>query len=669
MTALSPWQPSARAQVITRRTYSRPLENGGFETWEQTVDRVISHQRWLWERALGDRPLNADQHEELAGLKHLFMERLALPSGRSLWLGGTDIARRRESSMFNCSNSRVATIHDIVDVLWLLLQGCGVGFEPVIGGLNGFTRPAEVEVIRSQRHLLVQQRGRDANSETYQDGVWRLTVGDSAEAWAKAVGKLFAQKKPFTKIVLDFSQIRPAGYRLKGYGWISSGDEMLAAAMEAICGIMNRQAGKLLSRIDILDCVNWLGTVLSSRRSAQIAIVPYGDPEWRSFATAKKDHWLGNKQRAQSNNSLMFYDHPGHSALTELFDMMQDAGGSEPGMINAQAALKRAPWFKGVNPCGEIMLPDKGFCNLVETNLSRFNGRPDALKRTQYLMGRANYRATCVNLDDGILQRSWHENNEFLRLCGIGVTGVVQWEGQHSKHRWQALREAGVAGANSMADELCLPRAKAVTTVKPSGTLSKVMDSSGEGLHKPLGRYIFNNVRFSTHDPFVEDLQAAGYRTFADPYASDGVLVSFPVEASGVEFSDVAGREVNQESALTQLNRYKKVMDGYVDHNASVTISYDPSEVKGIVDWMDRHWDSYVGVSFLYRNDATKTAADLGYPYLPQEVVTAEAFHAYTATLRPLGAGVEAPQLLSKESDAELSIDSGECATGGCPVR
>jgi ribonucleoside-triphosphate reductase len=217
----------------------------------------------------------------------------------------------------------------------------------------------------------------------------------------------------------------------------------------------------------------------------------------------------------------------------------------------------------------------------------------------------------------------------------------------------------------SMADELGLPRSKAVTTIKPSGTLSKVMDTT-EGIHMPMGKYIFNNVRFGKHDPMVKQLKKAHYRVFNDPTSLDAVLVTFPVAYEGVQFTEVNGVEVNLESALEQLERYKRVMENYVDHNCSITVSYDLDEVPAIVDWLLENWDTYVGVSFIYRNDPTKTAKDLGYLYLPQEVVTKEVYDEYVKGLLPLTFAASG----AKEVDHDWEIDTGEeCAGGVCPIR
>lgn len=672
--------PSTRASVITRRTYNRPLDDSGdfFETWGQTVDRVIDHQRWLWERQI-ERELSPKEEAELAELKGLMMSRKALTSGRTLWLGGTDVAKVREASQFNCSFTNAETVYDAVDCLWLLLQGCGVGFSPIRGTLNGFSRPIkDIRVIKSVR---TEKGGDEFNKEFWDvdSKTWTISVGDSAEAWAKSIGKLLAGKFPAETLVLDFSEIRPAGERLKGYGWISSGDGAIAKAFTAIARIMSRRAGSLLTAIDILDILNHLGTVLSSRRSAEIALLNADDPEWREFATAKKEYWAcktcgshntrqgvcldcgdtnTNDHRQQSNNSLVFYSKPSREKLQEIFDLIVASGGSEPGFINGEAALKRAPWFKGCNPCVEILLGNKSFCNLTEVDIGKFIGDSAGLRRAIQLAARANYRQTCVNLKDGVLQEAWHLNNEFLRLCGVGMTGIAR-RGDLSAYDYSELERFATSAAYGMADEFGTAHPKNVTCVKPSGTLSKIMDTT-EGVHKPLGRYIFNNVNFSRFDPVVPKMREAGYNVFNHPSDPDGVLVTFPVAWDDVAFTNVNGVEVNIESAVTQLERYKLLQNNWTQQNTSVTISYDVSEIKSIIDWLLENWDLYVGVSFIYRTDPTKTAADLGYLYLPQEVVTKEVYDEYVAKLFPVNVD---------ESNSFEEIKDQECPSGVCPTK
>jgi ribonucleoside-triphosphate reductase len=313
----------------------------------------------------------------------------------------------------------------------------------------------------------------------------------------------------------------------------------------------------------------------------------------------------------------------------------------------------------------EILLGDKSFCNLCTTDLGKFNGRTGDLHRAIYLIARANYRQTCVNLDDGILQRTWHELNEFLRLTGVSLTGFVRWEHQHNAEELRKLRDMAQLGVDSMADELGLPRSKAVQAQKPEGTGSKIMDTT-EGGHKPPGKYIFNKIRFSAFDPVVNLLKEANYDVMVDPYDSTGVLITFPVAFKDVEFEEVElsdGRivEINTESAVDQLDRYKFIMDNYIpNHNASNTISYSPEEVPAMIAWLYENWDSYVGVSFLYRSDPTKTARDLGYPYLPQQVVTKEEHDEYVSKLSPVDIN---------RGNSHDTVETEGCVGGVCPVR
>ena len=660
-----------RAEVVVRRTYARPKDDGTFETWTDTCDRVIDHQAWLWTRAIGlnTKGIKQAPAKELVQFRQLMLDKKVTTSGRTLWLGGTNIAKTRESSQFNCSFTKVETVYDVVDILWLLLQGCGVGFSPTIGTLNGFFRPIpKITVINSTKTVDENGdfvRGDENNLETFEDGIWTIKVGDSAEAWAKSIGKLMAGKHAASELVLDFSNIRPSGIRLKGYGWISSGDVAITKAYTKIAHILNKRAGQLLTKMDILDVVNWLGTVLSSRRSAQIALFEYGEPEWKEFATAKKEWWLtGNEQRVQSNNSLMFYTKPSKKELKAIFGLMEEAGGSEPGFVNAETALKRAPWFNGSNPCCEILLGNKNFCNLMEVDIAKFRGDLAGLLEAIRLAARANYRQTCVDLRDGILQEAWHLNNEFLRLCGVGLTGIARRD-DLSAYDYEQMKLAAVNGAYSMADELGLQRPKNVTTVKPSGTLSKVM-STTEGVHKPLGKYIFNNINFGKHDPLIAILGEAGYNVFTNPADPEGVLVTFPVSWEDVEFTKVQTDhgevEINLETAIEQLERYKKIQVHYCQQNVSNTISYSPDEVPDIIDWLRNNWDIYVGVSFLYRADPSKTAEDLGYLYLPQEVVTKEKYDEYISRLLPV-------VFEETNRDGNLEIESQECESGACPVK
>jgi len=610
--------------------------------------------------------LNTNQEFELEELRETMLERKALPSGRTLWLGGTKIAKRREASQFNCAHLNVETVYDVVDALWLLLQGTGIGGTPKVGTLTGFRKPIKnIKVIRSTR---TGKGGRSSNEESFLNGVWTISIGDSAEAWAKSIGKVLAGKYPAHTLILDFSEIRPAGERLAGYGWISSGDGPISKAYPAIASILNKRAGGLLSKLDIVEVLNHLGTVLSSRRSAEIMLIEYGSDEWLEFAKFKeKCYEEGYQHRQQSNNSLVFYQKPSKVELIEIFDKMIAAGGSEPGFINGQTAKRRAPWFAGINPCAEILLGNKSFCNLVEIDVAKFIGNSADLHRVATLVARANYRQTVVDFRDGILQEAWHLNNEFLRLCGTGVTGIAQRDDM-TEYDWKDLRYSAVTAARGMSTELGLEHPKNVTTVKPSGTLSKIMDTT-EGIHKPPGKYLFNWVNFNELDPLVQKLKDAKYKWLVNPTDSTGVLVCLPVKFENVDFTtkivtrsdgSTEELEVTDECAITQLERYRKIQTHYCDQNVSNTIYYTPNEKEKIVDWLLQHWDVYVGVSFLFKNDPTVSAKDLGFNYLPQEYVTKTKYENYIKEILPVN---------FNNTDSFEELEEDECAGGVCPVK
>lgn len=695
---------SLRAKLIERRTYLRPIEGAldVFETPEQAVDRQIEHQRYLWTNAKrqkfkylkveaeeavrkGDGALagdlynqyrravrlNVSENAELEELRALIKTRKVSLSGRVKWMAGTAVIKERPASAFNCSFTDVRIPADLVDVFWLLLQGCGVGFKPKPGLLQGFGKKMEIEIIPSTR---TEKGGREKTIETFDGKTWKISFGDSAKGWAKGVGKLVGAKFMAEKLVLDLSELRPGGLRLAGYGWISSGWEPFAAGLKIICDVLNNRIGQTLTAIDIGDIVNALGTVLSSRRSAQIWLMEDDAEELEDFIVSKNRdaHGAileGRFWREQSNNSIAFNHRPSKEKLNRLLRNVLKGG--EPGLYNLAAARKGAPWVEGTNPCGEIKLPSKGFCNLVQVVWSRFNGDFAGLTRATYIMARANYRQTLVDMRDGVLQLQWNDNNRLLRLCGVSPTGIVGSDVEFDDEKQGLLRYWAINGANDMADEVGQNRPALVTQVQPAGTSSKVLGEVGdevqEGAHVSPSRFFLNNVNFSRHDPIVAKAKAAGYIVEPNPSQPESVLVSIPVafpSSSAYQKVTLANGEVAEvsfESAIDQLERYKRLMTNYVQHNCSITIYFVEKEIAGIVEWLYTNWDNYIGVSFLHRPDPTKSAEELGFAYLPQQPISEEHFNAYVATLSEID--------LSDDTEQDEIGDLGGCTTGACPIK
>jgi hypothetical protein len=983
--------PSARAEAVARRTYQRPLDNEGskFETWQDTIHRShYEHHIKLWEGAGGKPNLN-----ELNELVDLGLSRSGTVAGRTLWLGGTEYAYSRSCSQFNCAALEISTVYDIVDAFWLLLNGCGVGAICVSGTLHGYSKVIkELVIIPSTKDK--DYRGEKTNHETKpcidNDYTWTIKVGDSAEAWAKALGKLLISPRgKCNRLIIDFSECRGRGGRLKGYGWICNGSEPLKAMFIAVHALLNQYAGNILDEEAIGDIFNHCGTVLSSRRAAESLVLPSYHPLSAEFIHRKFEYWKSNNQRRQSNNSLLFWTQPSIDDIVDLLKMNYIGG--EPGFINGLNALKRCPWFKLFNPCQpgwaylrgenglvtmddlkvgdkiwsetgwttvtkkwstgvkpvyryrttagvfygtrnhrvvsngikveageaesidilhgpnvriekdwkllnhsimdglvlgdgtchklskdkvyltigekdndyfdselkeiihrrhpadstygwvvttsmneeeiiqsrnrriperymtanqetvcgflrglysanggvvgkgrvvltttskqlvedvqillssigirsyftsederdnefsngtyrmkksykvnitahawkfadrigfiqkykmeilindisdkktskpkystyqiveeeyigdmevfdisvdnqphtywtggcnvsncfEILLASYGFCNLVSLCLPHFKRDFARLRRAVWIMARANYRQTCVNLSDPILQPMWNQTNEALRLCGVSLTGIVQapWL---SDYQIKILRNEAIFGAYSMADELSLPRPKAVTTLKPEGTRSKIAGSPdmeiAEGMHLPLGRYIMNWINFSIDDPMVKHLEASGFKTMLNPSDANNMLVRFPIEYSGCPFSIANGKEVNTESAITQLERYQRWNSLWADHNVSATVSISPAEIPDTARWIHQNWDrDYVATAFIARTDPTMTAQDIGHPYLPQEVVTEEVYEKAISKIKPVD--------WESAHTGWYDIDEPGCIGGVCPTK
>jgi adenosylcobalamin-dependent ribonucleoside-triphosphate reductase len=222
-----------------------------------------------------------------------------------------------------------------------------------------------------------------------------------------------------------------------------------------------------------------------------------------------------------------------------------------------------------------------------------------------------------------------------------------------------------------MADELGSNRPALVTQVQPAGTSSKVLGEIGdevqEGAHVSPSRFFLNNVNFSRHDPLVEKARAAGYKITDHPSQEPSVLVAIPVAFPAsvayrkVELPNGEVGEVSFETAVDQLERYKRLMTHYVQHNCSITIYFEEKEIAAIVDWLYHNWDNYIGVSFLPRPDPTKTAQELGFDYLPQEPISEEHFLAYSASLAEID--------LSDDKEQDGLAELTTCSTGACPIK
>lgn len=643
-----------RAELLMLSKYSHHLnldESQPFERWNDIIDRGIRHQRHIWEQAIG-RDLNDKELTELHELRQGQLDKKIALAGRTYNLGGLPISESRPETQFNCWYDSLKTVHDAVDMFYLLL--CGGGVTSVIErGMSGFIQPIKLEIIRTQR---TDKGGNQENIETFNDGIWTIKVGDSAEGWAKFLGKLLAHVYPAKKLIVDFSELRPSGIVLSQFRWISNGDQQLADATIEMVRILNSSVARPLSKINILDIVTLTGGVLATRRAAQMEGMAFHDPEIDDFITAKStDNVMKHPNRYNSNNTIMCYTKPNMKWVEELLDY--GTTNDAPAFMNMTAAKRRNEACEGVNPCGEALFPN---CNLGEINATKLTSISEG-NRLGYLLARALYRQTCPPFSDGILQKHWDRNLKNTRQIGVGLTNIVP-----SGLRAAPLREIYrnvVIGGGSMAHELGTPVPQGNTVVKPSGTMTKVMGGGAEGSHHPLAKYIFNNVNFRNNDPILEVLVNAGYKVINHPNKPDTALVTFPISNinHAYKFKDIGnGVMIDAESVIDQLNRYLFLLRNWADQNVSMTVLYRKDEIPDIVAWLDKHWDEYISVAFMQRFEDYSEAKER-FGYMPQVPVNEYDFSEYLNSIKDID--------IDKLYNQNISADTEECSGGACPVN
>lgn len=402
------------------------------------------------------------------------------------------------------------------------------------------------------------------------------------------------------------------------------------------------------------------------RRSAQMAFFDADDQEVmdakKDLYTQDKDgNWVVNKEilhRMMSNNSVAYENKPSFEELKKKFETIRYS--AEGNFYNIEAARKRKSNCKISNPCGEILLDSKQFCNLTTINVMAFvdeNGKlnENALLRAQELSARAGYRVAMLDLE----LPEWNKMQARDRLIGVSFTG---WQDMINATRMEPddevllarkMRKAAQNAAYTYADSLKSNRPELVTSIKPEGTLSQLPTVSS-GLHFSHSPYYIRRVRINSADPLVKVCEELGYPIFPevgqDIETCRTKVVEFPVKAP-------EGRTKYNVSALEQLEIYKMFMEEYVDHNASNTISVRNDEWDDVIKWVYENWDSIIGITFISLDDSF-------YQLLPYEAITKEEYQNRKATMRPFN-----PELLLKYEHREEEIIDDGCSTGICPIR
>lgn len=646
------------AKFVYIRTYSRWLpDKNRRETWKETCARAVNGN-------CSYLPTEDGEPEKLFDNMFNLRQRV---SGRMLWMGGTEALDKTPLAAYNCSGIVMDSINAFHELFYLLMVGTGVGCRVLkedIAKLPQFDTTKKLYHVKTPvpqgttlEHTKVSNYGHSII----------ITVGDSKEGWCEALtAYLTTMADDVTKSVsIDYSYIRPQGAPLKTFGGYASGYKSLQEMFEKLHKIIVKEStdGKLRP-LNVADMCNIIGQNVvagGTRRTAELILFSPDDEEMlHAKENLDPEHYF----RYMSNNSMYLEEKPSREQLTKIMKSIKET--AEPGFINVQAAKERRADFAIVNPCAEIMLPNKAVCNLTNINVSKFidergNVMIPQLKEACRLSARACYRLTEPELElDG-----WSEIHHRDRLIGCSITG---WQdavaGTLSKSDQEALLMLMKMwvndAANEYADENHRPRPVLYTTVQPDGTGGLISGCSA-GVHYNHAPYYFRRVRISTNSPLYQAVKYLdGWQIDNEVGQGDDgntKVITFPCKSK----STITKYNV---SAIEQLEQYKMMQKYYVDHNTSITVTVKDDEWDAVVDWLDNNWKYVVGISFLSLNQDY-------YPLMPYEECTKEQYLELKSKMAPLD-----PELVNKYEfelqtvGKDFEIDeSGECEDGHCPVR
>lgn len=662
-------------EFVYYRTYSRWIpEESRREYWWETVARAVDYNCSLVE---GTTREEAEKlYSNVFNLKQFL-------SGRTLWLGGTEISREYGTGNYNCAFCIIDGFNKFSELFYLLMIGTGVGFRILKSDVE------KMPAIRTNTHVIHEyykplkpENRQDNTSLIFNNDTAVITVGDSKEGWAQALDHFFKllydhSYKMIKKIVINYDHVRPKGERLKRFGGRASGHGSLKTMFEKIAAVIARlgkEEGKEkanLRPIHCLDICNIIGenvVVGGVRRTAEVGIIDADDQECikaksQLYYINENNEWVENESishRKLSNNSIFYNTKPSREQLKWQIEQMKLSG--EPGFINAEAARKRRPDFEGVNPCAEILLRDRGLCNLTTVNVFAFvdqNGLLDldGLLEAQRLSVRAGIRMTCLELE----LHEWDRVQKQDRLLGVSLTGwqdamsVLKYSPEQEVELLRKLRDTAHKEAESYSRELNIPRPMLITTIKPEGTLS-LLPGVSSGLHHSHSQYYIRRVRINSNDPLVKVCEKLEYPVLPengqDAETCTVKVIEFPQKSP-------VSRTKYEVSALEQLETYRRFMKNYVDHNASITVTVKNHEWDEVENWLYENWDDVVAVSFLALDDNF-------YPLLPYESITEEEYNRRVAAMRPF-----IPSMLAEFEKSEFEVrdlESG-CENGVCPIR
>ena len=623
--------PTQYQQFIALSRYARWLpDEGRRETWSETVDRYIDN---VVRRAI------PGEDTVVNNIRDAILSLSVMPSMRMMMTAGPALDRDNTAG-YNCSYIAVDDSKAFDEAMMILLCGTGVGFS--------------VERQHIARLPEVPEKLFDAEDV--------IVVHDSKEGWAKAYRKLVAMLYAGEIPRWDVSGVRPAGAKLKTFGGRASGPEPLVDLFRFTIDIFRKAAGRRLNSIECHDIMCKIGDIVvvgGVRRSAMISLSNLSDDRMRHAKSGQ--WWEGNAQRALANNSAVYTEKPDVESFLREWTALVESKSGERGIFARYAAEAHVAsrgrretgheW--GTNPCSEIILRSNQFCNLTEVVVRAGDTRKTLEDKVRLATILGTIQSTFTKFP--YLRRVWTKNTEEERLLGVSLTGIMDnpITSAPDPELLRHLRDVAVDTNKAWASMLGIPASAAITCVKPSGTVSQLVDA-GSGIHARHSPYYIRTVRGDVKDPLTTLMKDEGVPWEPEVFHPDSTVVfSFPQKAPGGAVTR------NDMTAIEQLELWKTYALNWCEHKPSVTISVRDEEWVDVGAWVYRNFDICSGISFLPHSDHTYQQA----PY--QDCDKA----AYDELLGRMPVTINWGRLGEYESDDNTSgMQTLACTGGVCEI-
>ena len=630
---ISNYLPTDYQTFIATSRYARWIEDKGRrETWSETVQRYTDY---LHSKGIN---LTGQDWDDIEGA---ILELEVMPSMRALMTAGV-AADRDNTCIYNCSYVAVDDPRAFDEAMFILLCGTGVGF--------------------SVERQSISQLPEIPNTLGQSEDV--IAVQDSKEGWAKALRKLISLLYTGDIPKWDLDKIRPAGSRLKTFGGRASGPEPLNDLFNFVVAKFKGAMGRKLNSIECHDIMCKIGEVVvvgGVRRSAMISLSNLSDTR---MSHAKSGSWWENEpQRALANNSACYTEKPDSETFLREWLALVESKSGERGIFSRVAAeahvakngRRETGYAWGTNPCSEIILRSNQFCNLTEVVVRETDDLQSLKRKVRLATILGTAQATFTHMP--YLRPIWTKNTSEERLLGVSLTGIMDHPvlGKNvDSPKWLAeMKQVAIDTNAEYAERLGIEVSAAITCVKPSGTVSQLVDSAS-GIHARHSDHYIRTVRGDNKDPLTQFLKDAGIPAEADVMKPDATTVfSFPTK------SPMSAVTRNAMTAIQQLELWKTYAEVWSEHKPSVTITVRDHEWMEVGAWVYKHFDLCSGISFLPHSDHTYAQA----PY--QECTAAE----YADMKQKMPTSIDWSALSDYEKEDHTSgSQTLACTSGACEI-